>query len=59
MTRQEYKTWAKEKVSDLAITYATQRELFNKAFDENDHNGTDYFLNRMNTTLNEILSFVE
>lgn len=59
MTRKDYKLWAKEKVTNLAISYATQRELFNQAFDDNDKDRTDYFLNRMNATLDEILAFVE
>lgn len=59
MTRKEYKQWAKDKVTDLALTYATQRELFNQRFDAGDEIGTTYFRERMHATLDEILAFIE
>ncbi len=56
---QEYKDWAKKKVSNLVDQHAAQRGLFNEYYDKGDHDNTTYYRIRMEETMTEILAFIE
>ena len=59
MTRQEYKDWAKKKVANLVDQHAAQRGLFNEYYDKGDQESTTYYRERMESTMAEILAFIE